>query len=160
MAVIWEQKGTLSHTPTPTPPSDLLPLTATGASATCSWIIHLLHKCNYITTLISDGQRPIPRDASFPNIAEKKYHTPQSRSVVTTKAHQVQYFSMLQRRLADVLEHQVWALPESHISLLAVASNGMKLALWGTFTTSKESLQSLLLRFHPLLDIHALTCCL
>lgn len=128
MAVIWEQKGTLSHSPTPIPPWDLFPLTVTGASVTCSWKIHLLHKCNYITTLISDGQRPISRDASFPNIAEKMYHTPHSRSVVTTNDHQVQYFSMLQRRLADILEHQVWSLPESHIALLAGASNGVQLA--------------------------------
>lgn len=35
---------------------------------------------------------------------------------------------MLQRRLADVLEHQVWFLPESHISLLVGVSNGVKLA--------------------------------
>ena len=56
-------------------PSDLLPL-PTAASTTCSMMIHLLRKCNYITTLFSDGQRPIPKAALFPNIAEKKrYHT-------------------------------------------------------------------------------------
>lgn len=75
------------------------------------------------------GRDRYPEMLHSQTLQKKKYHTPQSRSVVTTKAHQVQYFSMLQRRLADVLEHQVWALPESHISLLAVASNGMKLAL-------------------------------
>lgn len=78
MAVIWEQKGTLSHTHTPTPPSDLFPLTVTGAPTTCSWMIHLLHKCNYITALISDVQRPIPRDASFPNTAEKSTILPRA----------------------------------------------------------------------------------
>ena len=66
----------------PLPPpfqlSDLLPLPA-AALTTCSMMIHLLRKCNYITTLISDGQRPIPKAALFPNIAGKKkkkrYHT-------------------------------------------------------------------------------------
>lgn len=43
-------------------------------------MIHLLHKYNYITTLISDGHRPMPRDASFPNIAEKKVpHAPEQK---------------------------------------------------------------------------------
>lgn len=100
----------LSPPPPPSQPSDLLPLFATGASATCSLMIHLLHKCNYITTLISDGHRPMPRDASFPNIARKKDHTPRSRSVIKMNDLQVQYFLKLQRRLADILEHQVWPL--------------------------------------------------
>lgn len=52
----------------------------------------------------------MPRDASFPNIAEKKYHTPRSRSVIKMNDLQVQYFLMLQRRLADILEHEVWPL--------------------------------------------------
>lgn len=71
-----EEISTLPPTPLPPQPSDLLPLSATGAPATCLWLIHLFHKCNYITTLISDGQRPIPRDASFLNIAEKSIIIP------------------------------------------------------------------------------------
>jgi hypothetical protein len=38
---------------------------------------------------------------------------------------------MLQRRLANVLEHQVWSPPEGHVSLLTGARNGVKSILWG-----------------------------
>lgn len=39
-------------------------------------------------------------------LREIKYHTPQSRSVIKMSEHQVQYFLMLWRRLANILEHQ------------------------------------------------------
>lgn len=40
--------------------------------------------------------------------------------------HQVQYFLMLQRRLANTLEHQVWAPPEGCVSLFSGARDRCK----------------------------------
>ena len=112
--------------PPPFQPSDLLPLPA-AASTTCSMMIHLLRKCNYITTLISDGQRPIPKAALFPNTAGKKKKgtiLPWSRSVIKMNDHHAQYCLTLQRRLTDILEQQIWTPPEGHIPLPAGACDG------------------------------------
>ena len=89
-------------------------------------MIHLLRKCNYITTLISDGQRPIPKAALFPNTAGKKKGTilPWSRSVIKMNDHHAQYCLTLQRRLTDILEQQIWTPPEGHIPLPAGACDG------------------------------------
>ena len=92
----------------------------------CSLMIHLFHKCNYITTLISDGHRPMPRDALFPDFAEKKDHTPWSRRVIKMNDHQVQYFLKLQRRLANILENQVWPLQRAtSLCLLDLVMGGI-----------------------------------
>ena len=119
--------------PLPFQPSDLLPL-PTAASTTCSMMIHLLRKCNYITTLFSDGQRPIPKATLFPNIAEKKGTIlPRSRSVIKMNDHHAQYCLTLQRRLTDILEQQVWTPPEGHIPLPAGACDGWNRSSWTRF---------------------------
>ena len=111
-------------------------------------MIHLLRKCNYITTLFSDGQRPIPKAALFPNIAEKKGTIlPQSRSVIKMNDHHPQYCLTLQRRLTDILEQQVWTPPEGHIPLPAGAYDGWNRSSWTRFgffqwLCGKQSLQT------------------
>lgn len=79
-------------------------------------------------------------------LQKKKYHMPRSRSVIKMNDLQVQYFLMLRRRLADILEHEVWpsrgpALPACW-SLLQV-----EFILWGMLlpylkTCGKQDLRS------------------
>lgn len=70
------------------------------------------------------GRDQYPELLCSQTLQKKTHHTSWSRSIIRMNDHPVQYCPMLQRRLANILEQQVWTPPEVHIPLPAGACNG------------------------------------
>lgn len=155
MALIWEQRGAFNPHPQPSPQICRLCLQQE--------LQPRAHWCSicFTNVIISQhwfltGIDQYPEMLRSQTLQKKKYPTPQSRSVIKMTDHQVQYFLKLQRRLANILQDQVWPLRRvTSLCLLEPVMGGI-CTLGHIFAFSKGSVGSRAWGLSPFVGNHTL----